>query len=239
MKVRAVSLDAAGTLITVAAPVGETYARLAARHGIDIAPARLDEGFRRLYPGMPPLAFAGLEGAALHAAERRWWHALVAAVFGEAARAPAFDAFFDTLYAHYAEARAWRVYDEVFEVLATLRARGIALVVTSNFDSRLHGILAGLRLRDALDAVVCSSEAGAAKPDARVFAAACAAVASTPADTLHVGDDPRADLQGARDAGLHALLLDRHAGHDAAPAHIATLAQLPAALEGGDAGFRR
>ena len=227
---RTVSLDAAGTLITVAEPVGQTYARLAARHGITVTPAQLGAGFRRVYPGMPPLAFEALRGEALHAAEHGWWRSLVAAVFADAAHETGFDAFFDEVYAHYAKADAWRVYDEVVEVLAVLRGRDLALVVTSNFDSRLHGLLAGLRLRDAVDAVVCSAEAGAAKPDARVFAAACAAVGSEPSDTLHVGDDPRADLHGALAAGLRALLVDRDAAPGGATDHIATLEGIVAAL---------
>ena len=171
------SLDAAGTLITVAEPVGVTYARLAAAHGIEVSPAQLGEGFRAVYPRMPPLAFEGLAGDALVAAERDWWRMLVARVFGEAAAtAPGFEPFFAAVYAHYAAADAWRVYPEVRAVLAELRARGLRLVVTSNFDTRLHGILAGLDLRVAFEAVVCSSEAGAAKPDAHVFAVACAAI---------------------------------------------------------------
>lgn len=230
MSVRAVSLDAAGTLINVAEPVGETYARLAAAHGIHVTPATLGDGFRRVYPQMPPLAFAGLHGPALHAAERDWWRRLARAVFEDAAAAPGFDAFFDEVYTHYAKPSAWRVYDEVFQVLAGLRARGLALVVTSNFDSRLHGVLEGLRLREAVDAVVCSAEAGAAKPDARVFAAACEAVKSPPAQTLHVGDNRRADFEGARAAGLRAMLLDRHAAHAAAREHIATLEPLSSRL---------
>ena len=224
MSVRCVSLDAAGTLITVAEPVGHTYARLAA------APAQLGAGFRRVYPGMPPLAFDGLAGAALTAAERGWWRRLVAGVFGEAARAPGFDDFFDEVFAHYAAPDAWHVYEEVPQVLASLRALGLRLVVTSNFDSRLHGILAGTGLRAAVDAVVCSGEAGAAKPDTRIFARACEAVGCRAAETLHVGDDRRADLEGALAAGLRALLVLRDAAAEPEPAALPDLRGLPEQL---------
>ena len=212
MSIDCVSLDAAGTLITVAEPVGATYARLAAAHGIGTDAAALGEGFRRVYPHMPPMAFPGLAGAALQVAERGWWRRLVAGVFGDAAGAPGFDAFFAEVYAHYAAPAAWRVYDEVPAVLAALRERRLSLVVTSNFDTRLHGILEGTGLRAAVDAVVCSTEAGAAKPDPRVFAAACAATGHPPARALHVGDDRRADVEGARAAGLRALLVARDGG---------------------------
>lgn len=222
------SLDAAGTLITVAEPVGVTYARLAAAHGIEVSPAQLGEGFRAVYPRMPPLAFEGLAGDALVAAERDWWRMLVARVFGEAAAtAPGFEPFFAAVYAHYAAADAWRVYPEVRAVLAELRARGLRLVVTSNFDTRLHGILAGLDLRVAFEAVVCSSEAGAAKPDAHVFAVACAAIEVDTAHALHVGDDRRADFDGARAAGLQALLVERGAATAPAAGRISSLAELP------------
>ena len=48
--------------------------------------------------------------------------------------------------------------------------------MVSNFDSRLHALLAGLGLTPWLDAVVISSETGAAKPDPRPFARALAAL---------------------------------------------------------------
>ena len=209
---RAVLLDAAGTLIDVVEPLGETYARLARDFGGDLDPDALTAGFRTAFHDMPPMAFPGLHGAALDRAERSWWRTVVRRVFGEAGGVvPEFDACFDHLYAYYASARAWGVFPEAPAVLSSLRERGAILAVVSNFDSRLPPLLEALGLAAFFDAVVCSGEAGAAKPDRAIFAHALAMLGIEASQALHVGDSREADYDGARAAGVEALLVDRRA----------------------------
>ena len=50
---------------------------------------------------------------------------------------------------------------------------------------------------------------GAAKPDPRIFHAACDALGVEPGATLHIGDDLELDVLAARRAGLHAAWLLR------------------------------
>ena len=214
---RAVLFDAAGTLIDVVEPLGETYARLARDFGGNLDPDALTAGFRAAFRDMPPMAFPGLRDADLDRAERGWWRTVVGRVFGAAGGVPEFDACFERLYAHYASAPAWRVFPEAPAVLAALRERGVALAVVSNFDSRLPPLLEAMGLAAFFDAVVCSGEAGAAKPDPAIFAHALAALGVEASQTLHAGDSREADYDGARSAGVEALLVDRlatanHAG---------------------------
>ena len=208
---RAVLLDAAGTLIDVAGPLGDTYSGLAREFGGDLDPETLTTGFRSAFANTPPMAFPGRTGADLDRAERDWWRAVVDRVTRAAGGVPAFDAYFDRLYAHYASAPAWHVYPEVPEVLQALRARGLRLAVVSNFDTRLPPLLDALGLATFFDAVVCSGEAGAAKPDGAIFARALAALGVEASEALHVGDSREADYEGARAAGIEALLVDRDA----------------------------
>ena len=208
---RAVLLDAAGTLIDVAGPLGDTYSGLAREFGGDLDPETLTTGFRSAFADTPPMAFPGRTGADLDRAERDWWRAVVDRVTRAAGGVPAFDAYFDRLYAHYASAPAWRVYPEVPDVLQALRARGLRLAVVSNFDTRLPPLLDALGLAAFFDAVVCSGEAGAAKPDGAIFARALAALGVEASEALHVGDSREADYEGARAAGIEALLVDRDA----------------------------
>ena len=213
---RAILLDAAGTLIDVAAPIGKTYSDLAREFGGDLDPDALTAGFRTAFAGAPPMAFPGRHGADLDRAERAWWRAVVERVTREAGGVPEFEAYFDQLYMHYAAARAWRVFPEVPGVLATLRDRGLGLAVVSNFDSRLPPLLDALNLAPFFDVVVCSGAAGAAKPERAIFTHALAALGVEAHETLHVGDSVEADYEGARAAGIEALLVDRgttnHAG---------------------------
>jgi putative hydrolase of the HAD superfamily len=210
MALAAVTLDAGGTLFEVAEPVGRTYARLAARHGILVDPETLDAAFAEAFVWAPPLAFPGASPSRLADHERAWWYAIVRHAFGEtAAAARGFDACFDDLFAHYARPEAWRVFPEVPAALAALRARGLASAVVSNFDGRLPALLDGLGLAPLVDHVVYSARTGAAKPDARIFRDAVGRMGVAPARALHAGDSLHADVEGARAAGLHAALVAR------------------------------
>jgi putative hydrolase of the HAD superfamily len=234
MALRAVTLDAAGTLVAVAEPVGETYARTAGRHGLRISPAKAEAGFRRAFAVAPPLAFPGASPSRLDAHERAWWYTIVRQALGATARGPAFDACFEELYAHYATAAAWRVLPGVHGVLANLRARGLRLAVVSNFDGRLGPLLDGLGLRPLVDAVIVSSRAGSAKPDPAIFGAALAALDVGAGETLHAGDEPLEDALGAHGAGLRAVLVGGRPSPRALPPGVAllgSLAELPALID--------
>jgi putative hydrolase of the HAD superfamily len=63
-------------------------------------------------------------------------------------------------------------------------------------------------LRPYFDVVIDSTLVGFAKPDPRIFGHALAVSGADPSHVLHVGDMYHADVVGARQAGLHALLLD-------------------------------
>ena len=156
--IRAITFDAAGTLIRVAEPVGETYSRIAAGVGASLAPAALDAAFRDVFPGMPAMAFPDLDGPAIAGAERAWWRDLVERVVRHAGRVDAFDAYFEALFRHYANARAWRAYPDTHPALKSARARGLGIAVVSNFDSRLPPILRELGIEDLVDSVMYSND---------------------------------------------------------------------------------
>ena len=231
MRLAAVTLDAAGTLIEVAEPVGVTYARFAGRHGIRLAPEQVERAFGEALAAAPPLAFPGADAAHLAACERAWWRAVVRRAFADAAGLPSFDACFTELFAHYGRPEAWRVFREVPEVLRLLRTHGLRLAVVSNFDARLVPVLEGLGARALVDLVLHSSAAAVAKPDPAIFRAALAALGVPASGALHAGDGTVADVEGARRAGLHAVLVDRRAEHPDPPdgmQRIVTLDELPA-----------
>jgi putative hydrolase of the HAD superfamily len=226
----AVSFDAAGTLFAVAEPVGETYARVARAHGIAADAQTVERAFRAAFSSAPPLAFPGASPSALASHERAWWYAIVRASLGVRRADAAFDGCAAALFDHYARADAWRVYDDVAPTLAALRDRGLRLAVVSNFDARLGPLLDALQLASWFDRVEYSTGAGTAKPDPDVFRAALQALGVAPADALHVGDTPVDDVEGARAAGMRAVLLDRHGRRPVVPAGvpvITTLVDLP------------
>ena len=207
--IQAITFDAAGTLIRVAEPVGETYARIARDMGASLSPAALDAAFRDVFPSMPAMAFPDLDEASIPDAERAWWRQLVERVVRHAGDVSEFDAYFETLFSHYASGSAWRAYPETHRVLKSVRARGLRVGVVSNFDSRLPPILRELGIESLVDSVIYSTGCGAAKPDLRIFQHAMHALGSTPETTLHVGDSLHADYHGASGAGVTAVYLNR------------------------------
>ena len=223
MVIRGVSLDAAGTIIYIKNPVAQTYTEIANRHGIPIDEATISKAFRTIFPRMSPLAFGSSETADLQRQERAWWSTLVRNCLGRFGQHPAFNQFFDEVYQHYADAHAWGVYEDVRPLLSALDAQNIPMVVVSNFDSRLHDILRAFELHDAFRDVLCSSMVGAAKPGPKIFSAACRSLHTQPLKVLHVGDDRRADYDGARGAGLHARWLNRDRTRQIEHEQIATL----------------
>lgn len=224
MALRAVTLDAGGTLIEVAEPVATTYVRVAAAHGIGLDPEAVARQFRDAFRAAPPLAFPGVQPDRIGERERAWWRAVVRPSFGAGARQRGFGPCFDELYAWYARPDAWRVLPGAQDALAALQGLGLRLAVVSNFDRRLETLLADLGLTPWLDTIVCSARTGHAKPDPRIFHAALARLGVSGADTLHVGDDPDLDLAGAQAAGLDAVLVQRTGS--APPPRVRTIASI-------------
>lgn len=208
---QALFLDAAGTLIEPAEPVAEVYARTAAAFGQPVEPAVVKRWFGVAFGGIGDPDYDAYPDGDL--AEREWWSQVVTTVFGKALGTPVPDCFFspcfEALFAHYAEPSAWRVFPEVAEVLAAARVAGLRLAVVSNFDLRLHGILAGHGLR--FDAVITSAAARARKPDPAIFRAALDRLGLMPHVVIHAGDSPVADVAGAAAAGIRGILIERPA----------------------------
>lgn len=206
---KAIFFDAAGTLVQVREPVGVTYARIAASHGIVVGSDEITRAFRSTWKSLPQPQHEGKPAAD---DDRGWWRELVrrcfAEVIGTELPTAKLDALFANLYSHFARPDAWSVFDDVVPALTQL-GRSHRLFVLSNFDQRLRSILDGHDLARHFESIIISSEFGASKPDARIFLAAAALANAAPADCLHIGDDKHFDLAGAHAAGFAARLVRR------------------------------
>ena len=104
---------------------------------------------------------------------------------------------------------AFCLFPETRDVLDALRARGYPIALVSNWQRGLGHFCAELELADAFEHVIASAEVGVAKPDRRIFDEACTRLGVPPDRVLHVGDTLADDYEGARAAGLQAILLQR------------------------------
>ncbi len=206
---KAVFFDAAGTLFNSREPVGDIYARIARKHGVNADQSMVSAGFRRAFASTPGLAFGiGHPAAETRRMERQWWYRLVRDCFEGLGEFDDFDRFFEELFAYFAEPAHWVADPAAPALLRRLKESEVRLGVISNFDSRLYRILEGLELSAYFDSVTISSEAGYAKPAREIFEAALASIAAAASDSVHVGDSEHMDLRGAQDAGFGAILID-------------------------------
>lgn len=205
-RVRAVLLDAFGTLLTLDAPAPRLRALLGERLGVDVTEEQAAHAFAvevsyyraHMQEGIDMQRVAGLRA--------RCAEVLRAALPPEprlAAAAP------EAITALLLDSLSFSAFPEAGEALARLRAGGLRLVVASNWDASLGEVLDGVGLLDAVDGVVASAAVGAAKPDPRLLESALALVGVAPSAALHVGDNFREDVGAALGAGVRPVLLSR------------------------------
>jgi putative hydrolase of the HAD superfamily len=199
--IRAVTFDVGGTLIEAWPSVGDIYAEVAASHGgKNISPAEMNRRFAAAFRACPQ--------SPRNAAE---WAVVVDEAFAGLVAEPPSRTFFRELYERFAQAGAWRIFDDVLPTLAALAEHGIRLGVISNWDERLRPLLHSLRLAVRFEVIVVSCEVGVNKPSPAIFKMA-REILAVPAETvMHVGDSAREDFAGAQAAGFRAVLLDRAA----------------------------
>ena len=98
-----------------------------------------------------------------------------------------------------------KIFPEVRPALKALRRNYVLIAVTNgNADLRVIGI------HDLFHDFVSARTAGAAKPARQIFDAAVRAGGAAAHQTLHVGDHPQIDVNGARDAGLKTVWVNRN-----------------------------
>jgi putative hydrolase of the HAD superfamily len=227
---RALLLDALGTLVELQPPAPALRTELARRFGVQV---ELDEAARALRAEISYYR-AHLQQArdapSLAALRRRCAEVLRDALPPSARlHTVSIDALTPALLA----ALRFRAYDDARPALLAARARGRRIVVVSNWDVSLEGVLERVGLAALIDGVVTSAVIGARKPAPAIFEAALRIADVRPDHALHVGDSLEEDIDGARAAGLRAVLLrrDGDAGVPGVPA-IASLSELDSLLVG-------
>jgi putative hydrolase of the HAD superfamily len=191
--IRAVFLDALGTLVDLEPP----WASLRARVPDRVSDERLEGALRAEMAYYRDHAHEGRDEASL-ADLRERCAALVSDKLGVQISA---DELVDAI--------RFDAYPDVAPALRDLRDRGLRLVSVSNWDCSLPSVLERCGLGELLDGAVSSAVAGARKPDPAIFRPALELAGCAPDEAVHVGDTPEEDVEGARAAGIRPLLIDR------------------------------
>jgi HAD superfamily hydrolase (TIGR01509 family) len=229
MAVETLFLDAGGVLVFPNWPlVSETLGR----HGVASDPARLAtaDAHAKLQLDTPGALVATSD------AQRGWLYFNLVLDHAGIPRSDASDRALEELHAYHAAHNLWElVPPDVAPALERLRALVPRLVVVSNANGKLRLMMERLELDRFFDVMLDSHEEGVEKPDPRLFQLALARSGGRAETTLHVGDLYHVDVQGARAAGLRAVLLDAAGLYPEADCpRVASLGELASRLERGE-----
>ncbi len=100
-------------------------------------------------------------------------------------------------------------FEDTVPALTSLKEQGYRLGVLSNLRRDINQICRQLGLDRYLDFWVTPLEAGAEKPDKSMFLSVLSEAKVEARETIHIGDQYRADVLGARAVGMHGILMDR------------------------------
>lgn len=201
-----VVFDAVGTLIHPEPPAAVAYHEIGRRYGSRLGADLVADRFRAAFARQE--AFdrdRGLKTSEARECER--WRNIVTEVLDDV-NDP--ETCFQELFEHFGRPGSWRCDAGAGATLASLAERGYTLCMASNYDQRLRSVVAGLPPVRLVRQLIISSEVGWRKPAGEFFQALCRCAGRPAKDILFVGDDPANDYDGARSAGMHAVLFDPH-----------------------------
>lgn len=194
---KALLVDAVGTLVVPSQPMAQIYREIGEKYGVKYSEAEILDRYRWAY-GQPWLR------SRLRYVDdgRPFWQFIVSSSTGCSD-----SQYFEELYQYYTTDKAWQLVDpDAEKVFTALREAGVKTAVVSNFDTRLRSVLQALNCHNWFDVLAVSAEVAAEKPNPTIFLKACESLGVNPEDAVHVGDDRRNDIWGARDAGCDAWL---------------------------------
>jgi putative hydrolase of the HAD superfamily len=202
-----------GTLFGVRGSVGEVYSAIAQEFGVEVSAELLNEAFIQAFAASDAPVFPGASVEEIPHCEFEWWRVIALRTFQQVGVLNQFDDFtdfFEVLYSHFASAAPWFIYPDVLPALQEWRHRNIQLGIVSNFDSRLKYVLEALNLNEFFTSITISTEVGVAKPNPQIFAIALQKHGCAAQEAWHIGDSKKQDYQGAKAAGLRAILIERN-----------------------------
>ncbi len=99
-----------------------------------------------------------------------------------------------------------RPFEKVPETIQTLYNKGYKLGLVSNGKSPFQeNNFYALGLKEFFSTIIVSEAVGMRKPDRQIFEYACKELGCTPNECIFVGDNHKADIEGANNAGMKTI----------------------------------
>ncbi|HZW01217.1 MAG TPA: HAD-IA family hydrolase [Candidatus Deferrimicrobium sp.] len=206
MRPRVVLLDVGDTMVRPDPSWRDVYATVFADHDIEATADQFEAAFREAWKEWEQ---EGPFDVTEEASFGRLME-LDQLVFGRLGYPDLPESFFRDVDQAFRQRSAFHVFPDVIPALKAMRAAGLRLAVVSNWGWAAPELLQTLELAQHFEVLSISARVGYQKPHPAIFEHALDLLGVDPAEAVHVGDDPKADVVGARRAGIEPILVDRH-----------------------------
>ena len=105
---------------------------------------------------------------------------------------------------------SFTLFDDVLPTIKTLKEQNLILGLLSNIDRDMKPICRELGLEPYINFIVTSGDVGVDKPKPPIFLAALERAGVSASEAVHVGDQYKLDIVGARGVGITPILIDRY-----------------------------
>ena len=172
-----------------------------------VTPEQLSPLLRSGFPWHSPDVVGAQQSA------EQWWASLtptiIDAYLGVGVDAKHAESATASVSAEFYRTDAWTLVEGAPDALRETRDAGYRNVILSNHPPELPALVDALGLSPLVDDTITSATVGAEKPHRTIFDYAMTSAHVTADDDLWmVGDNPIADVQGARAAGIRSILAD-------------------------------
>ena len=225
-----VLLDVGDTLVKANPSWRDVYATVFVEHGIEATVDEFEGAFRAAWVDWER------EGPfeASEAASFRRLMELDQLVFDRLGYPSLPESFFHDVDQAFRQRSAFHVFPDVIPALDAMQAAGLRLGIVSNWGWAAPELLQNLELARHFEVLSISARVGYQKPHPAIFEHALELLAASPGDAVHVGDDPAADVLGARRAGIEPILIERRGRKHPPMGHEASASDAPVIGDLGD-----
>ena len=105
---------------------------------------------------------------------------------------------------------SFTLFDDVLPTVKTLKEQNLTLGLLSNIDRDMKPVCRELGLEPYINFIVTSGDVGVDKPKPPIFLAALERAGVNASEAVHVGDQYKLDIIGARGVGITPILIDRY-----------------------------
>jgi len=202
LKIKAVLFDLGNTLVYSHPEI--TFQRILADHSVT---KRLEEVKEALVRGNAEFDIKKHEGLSAHQFYTQWNIVQLKHLGLKGSKARRLAATIDSQWWKYAE---FHVYPDVERTLLRLKQMGLKLgIITGGFEEDIESIMPKTGLDALFDVKVGVNTTGKRKPHPKAFKHALKQLGIRPSEAIFVGDNFKADYEGAEKVGMMPVLIRR------------------------------